>query len=81
MRISSLPFSITAIAFLLTACSSGPSTYQVEVIDGVEHVHNLASIWGDTPSITLVHELTIGAEETSDERYMLRTPFDALRDP
>ncbi|MFC1500192.1 6-bladed beta-propeller [Candidatus Zixiibacteriota bacterium] len=72
--------SVCIVTILITACSSRPVTYQVEVIDGVEHVHNLASIWGDVPSLTLEHELTIGAGETSDKRYMLRTPSDAVLD-
>lgn len=74
--------STVSVILLLTlpACARGPATYTVEVIDGVEHVHNLASIWGETPGLALEHELTIGAGEVSDERYMLRTPSDALRD-
>ncbi|MFC1561624.1 NHL repeat-containing protein [candidate division KSB1 bacterium] len=73
-----MKYSIAAILLVMVifaaACSRDQSTYTVEVIDGVRHVHNHAPLWGGEPRITLEFVQKIGELEGHDENYLLFRP-------
>ena len=72
------PKALTAVVALVLAGCTGPATYVAEISDGVRIIHNLEPRWGDASHLSLEHVLTIGAEETEDERYLLQNPTDAI---
>jgi len=63
MRRTLFVFSIFVL-FLVSACSKKPeSKASVEVIDGIEHVHNTGTPLHPDKSVTFEEELSIGGEE------------------
>ena len=63
MRKTLFVFSIF-ILFLVFACSKKPeSEARVEIIDGIEHIHNTGTPLHPDKSVTFVEELSIGGEE------------------
>ncbi|MCP4724805.1 MAG: 6-bladed beta-propeller [bacterium] len=72
--------SVFLLTLLVITCSSEPETYTVEVIDGVRHVHNLATKWGDEPEVELEFVRKIGGLDETDENYMLYMAINAAKD-
>lgn len=54
--------------------------YTVEVIEGVRHVHNNKTQWGDEPKVALEFVQKIGELESDDENYMFYQPRDVALD-
>jgi hypothetical protein len=73
--------SIVIISILLTfiGCSSKSGKADVEVIDGVEYVHNPSEPFHPEQSVTFEEELTIGEEGESKDVTLYR-PRDILVD-
>lgn len=80
-----MKIKLTLFIFILTiafafSCSRQEEYYSVEIIDGVRHVHNNATIWGDSLRISLEFVQKIGDLETEDENFMLYEPRDVAVD-
>ncbi|MFC1513727.1 6-bladed beta-propeller [candidate division KSB1 bacterium] len=74
-------FHYIILAALLLSCGNDDGkTYTVEDIDGVRHVHNTASVWGDEQKIELEFIQKIGELESEDENYQFFTPMDVIVD-
>lgn len=58
------------------------SNFTIEVVDGVKHVRNHASVWGSDPKITLSFRQKIGADSSSSsENLIFFKPADLALDP
>ena len=75
----SLFIFITIIAFA-SYCSKNDKTYTIEIKDGVEHIHNKASLLGDEQKVSLEFIQKIGELDAQDENYMFYQHGDIVRD-
>ncbi len=55
-------------------------TYNIEIIEGVKHIHNFSPKWGDEPKVVFEFVQKIGDLESDDENYMLFRPTDICLD-
>jgi hypothetical protein len=65
---------------IAAACSGGRTTFEVEVVDGVRQVHNLAAQEEGAPGIHLEFVRQIGGDDR-DEATLFFLPLDAVADP
>ncbi|MFC1492351.1 NHL repeat-containing protein, partial [candidate division KSB1 bacterium] len=54
--------------------------YNLEMINGAKHIHNLSTKWGDAPEISLEFSSKIGDLENPDDNYMFYHPQDICLD-
>ncbi len=73
-------FLLVLMAIMLLTCSNEPETYTVEIIDGVRHVHNIGSKWGDDQKMELEFVRKIGEIEGNDENCQFYNPTDITLD-
>ncbi|MFC1564930.1 6-bladed beta-propeller [candidate division KSB1 bacterium] len=73
---------ISLIFMLITffRCSGEPDTYTVEIIDGVRHVHNIATLWGDESKLELQFVRQMGGIDETDVNYQFFRVFCVLKD-
>ena len=68
---------IVALFAAFIACGTGEATYTVEVVDGVQIVHNLAPQWGDKSKFSIEFVRTFGDwDMEDDDNYVLFRPSD-----
>ena len=77
--------AIVLVFVLLTVCGCRTSSrhdstlFSTEVIEGVKYIHNYGAQRGEDPGVRLEYLGTIGKSNSSDERYILFDPMDAVR--
>jgi len=71
MKLRLIGLLITAI-FLASACTKKPPGPEVEVIDGVEYVHNTASPFKPNVTVDFKEELSFGGDEEPKEAVLYR---------
>lgn len=79
MKQKSILLGLSIVLLLLMSCSRD-ETYNIEIKDGVRHVHNRAPMWKDEPKVALEFVQKIGVLEGKDENYLLFKPSDVSRD-
>jgi len=65
---------------LIIACGNTDEFYTVEMVDGVQNVHNNMPLWGDEPKLELEFVQKIGGLDVTDENYLLFRPTDVAVD-
>ncbi|MFC1565041.1 NHL repeat-containing protein, partial [candidate division KSB1 bacterium] len=76
MKIKITFFFIIFLSMLVISCSSGEDTYTTEIINGVNHVHNIAPLWGEEQGLSLEFVQNIGELESEDDNYLFYQPRD-----
>jgi hypothetical protein len=64
---------------IMNSCSSNQN-YTQEIINGVNHIHNIEPLWGAEPKVTLEFVKKYGVVNTDDEKYLLLRPADVVVD-
>ena len=78
-----LVFSIILLFALFIECGrqeTEQTSYTVETIEGVRHVHNHAPQWGDEAKVALEFVQKIGALEATEENFIMYNISDVVRD-
>lgn len=73
-----LIFLMLAVCFCLVNCTKETDTPQVEVIEGVTHVHNTENPRYPGRTVSFLLDLTIGGEEVSGEAALYQPGFFAV---
>ncbi len=60
---------------MLISCA-GEDTFTLEEINGVKHVHNIGTKWGENPKVELEYIRTWGTLEGEDENHQFFRPSD-----
>ncbi|MFC1564481.1 NHL repeat-containing protein [candidate division KSB1 bacterium] len=76
MKTKSTFFFIVFLTLLIISCSSGEDTYTTELINGVNHIHNIAPRWGEEQRISIEFVQKIGELEGEDDNYLFYQPRD-----
>ena len=71
--------SFSLIAF---SCNQQKGVWRgtIKYKDGIKHIHNKTSSWGERPQVKLEFVQKLGGLESDDESYLFNKPWDVAED-
>lgn len=73
---------ILSLSLISFSCNQQKGVWQgtIDYKDGIKHIQNKASTWGDSPQVKLQFVQKLGRLESDDESYMFNKPWDVAED-